>query len=243
MLWGDIKCGEDEHGKYLEFTERATKTRTGENDNVRTHAPKAYANEDQPDRCPVYLYNEYAKHRPIEMCDDECPFYLAVNNMLKDPLNPRGWYKKAPLGANTMANFMKGMATEAGLSGKFTNHSVRKTLCTNLLQAGVAPTLIQQVSGHKSVSSISSYASASKAQVKKMNEILNNPAENVPKYGDMAYIKSDERVKPAVVDQKMENPTKPPIAAQEAAQAAMSGMLHGSVLNHCTMNFSFNVPK
>ena len=70
---------------------------------------------------------------------------------------------------------MRTMAQSAGLKGKFTNHSVRKTSCTNLLQAGVPPTLIQQISGHKNVSSLSNYATASREQVCEMNRILANP--------------------------------------------------------------------
>lgn len=243
LMWGDIKTGEDEHGKFLLFNERTTKTRTGESSNVRTHAPKAYANNDQPERCPVYLYNEYCKHRPLEMFDDDSPFYLAVNNTMKDPENPRSWYKRAALGANSLGNFMKSMASKAGIVGNFTNHSVRKTLCTNLLQAGVSPTLIQQVSGHKNVASISQYAAASKAQVKKMNEILNNPSENVPKLGDIAHVKSESKAaRPTAIAADMQPNAKNDQAA-ERAKAAVAGMMHDNVLNNCTMNFSFTLPQ
>ena len=218
-----------------------TKTRTGENGNTRDTAPKAYANEDNVDRCIVELYMEYVRHRPLDTLEPDSPFYLAVNTRMTD--NPRSWYKRAPLGIHSLGSTMKDMAVEAGLEGNFTNHSVRKTLCTNLLQAGVAPTLIQQISGHKNVASISSYASASKAQVKKMNEILNNPVENVPKYGEMSSVKTDPAATEILEKKAQTNVPQDVKKCQDDAKAAMGGLMQHSVLNNCTMNFTFNVQK
>jgi site-specific recombinase XerD len=67
---------------------------------------------------------------------------------------------------------MKKMCLKAGITGRKTNHSIRKSTCTQLLHARVAPNLIQQITGNKNVQSISNYATASKAQVKGMNYIL-----------------------------------------------------------------------
>ena len=75
---------------------------------------------------------------------------------------------------------MKRMVDDAGIKGKkLTNHSVRKTMCTTLLNAGVYPTMIQQLSGHKNVQSISNYAQANVAQQKKMCNILTNRTSTV----------------------------------------------------------------
>ena len=166
---------EDESGRFLEFRERATKTRTGESKDARPFAPRAYANECNPARCPVELYHIYASHRPLSVMHDNAPFFLAVNNMLKHDNDPRLWFKVSPLGQNTIGSFMRSMAVEIGLKGKYTNHSVRKTSCTNLLQAGVSPTLIQQISGHKDVKSLTNYATASREQIREMGAILSNP--------------------------------------------------------------------
>ena len=74
---------------------------------------------------------------------------------------------------------MSQAAREAGLKGKFCNHSVRKTSCTNLLHAGVVPTLIAQVSGHKNVDSLKNCAAASTKQQKDMSDMLANPGKIV----------------------------------------------------------------
>ena len=62
------------------------------------------------------------------------------------------------------------MTKQAGIKGRFVNHTVRKRPSRICYKRRETPTLINNISGHKNVSSISRYASASKAQVKQMNE-------------------------------------------------------------------------
>ena len=62
---------------------------------------------------------------------------------------------------------MKNMAIKANLPGRKTNHSARKSTCTRLLHAGVAPTTIQQLTGHRNVQSVNNYAVASVEMQKK----------------------------------------------------------------------------
>ena len=40
------------------------------------------------------------------------------------------WYKRQPLGENTLRAIMKNMAKRADLPGRKTNHSARKSTCT-----------------------------------------------------------------------------------------------------------------
>ena len=46
------------------------------------------------------------------------------------------------------------MASEAGLSGNYTNHSLRVTGTTSLFDAGVPEAIIQKRTGHKSVDAL-----------------------------------------------------------------------------------------
>ena len=64
LCWGDIQLKEDisdgEATQYLEYTERQTKTRTGENPrDIRPVKPRMYEHENK-ERCPVQL----CKHLP-----------------------------------------------------------------------------------------------------------------------------------------------------------------------------------
>lgn len=58
------------------------------------------------------------------------------------------------MGKNTLGTLVKNAAIKAGLEGKLTNHSLRKSTVTTLSKAGVAPHKIQQITGHKSLQSI-----------------------------------------------------------------------------------------
>ena len=49
---------------------------------------------------------------------------------------------------------------------------MRKTTCEQLLQANEPPTLIQNITGHKNVQSISNYAKASKRSTTKCKKYL-----------------------------------------------------------------------
>ena len=70
-----VTCGQTSTGQeYLEFNERETKTRSG-NDPLNI---RAVPNNE---KCPVKAYKVYAEKRPAEMKTDDAPFYLAVNNV------------------------------------------------------------------------------------------------------------------------------------------------------------------
>lgn len=157
MTWGDIKLQTDSNGEeYLEFNERLSKTRKGSGD-ARTFAPKAFKNA-RTDRCPITFYKEYAKRRPLEMTKDNSPFFLAINH--KVPQSSIIWYMKAPLGEQSLGKLMKSGCEAAGVSGKKTNHSVRKTTTKRLLDSGCPPEYCAQLTGHKNVASLRQYAEA-----------------------------------------------------------------------------------
>ena len=80
---GDIVLKSDSDGKEcLEYFERQTKTRTGED--PRNHwpiKPRIYANNDaiSIDRDPVHVYKMYKEKRPPSTLEPDSSFYLSVN--------------------------------------------------------------------------------------------------------------------------------------------------------------------
>ena len=170
--------------------------------------------------------------------------------MLVDSPNRMGWFKNGPLGKNALGDMMKNMAREANLHGKFCNHSARKTSMTNLLHAGVPPTVIKHISGHKNAESISHYATASKAQVKRMNEILLNPSQNVSGQGTDSFepkpklnrpdpsIQNDQVIQIQSVLPRIDNHSE-----MTKNQTAISGILHNSTLNNCHFHISYPIHK
>ena len=104
--------------EFLEYTERQTKTRTGENPrDVRQIKPKMFSVQGS-ERDPVTVYKFYAEKRLSEMNDSNAPFYLVVNNCRKDSSQP--WLKKSAVGVNKLNLLMKknGRKSRAGFKCK-----------------------------------------------------------------------------------------------------------------------------
>ena len=76
------------------------------------------------------------------------------------------WFEKQPLGKNSLGSFMKSMSEAAGLSGKHTNHSVRRTMISTLRKENVEPLNIIALAGQRNLKSLDSYSSTSTKQQK-----------------------------------------------------------------------------
>ena len=94
----------------------------------------AFANKENPARCPVETYKKFASHRPETMLQDDNPFYLAAN--CKRAKHDTVWYSKSPFGKNTISTFLKSACLRAGVPGRKANHSARKTCVKRALDAG-----------------------------------------------------------------------------------------------------------
>lgn len=168
LLWGDIELRQTSQGReYLEFNERATKTRSGAKvSDCRKVTPKAFAVDD--DDCPVRAYKEYAEHRPEDLLKPNDRFYL-------QPLKkPSGivWYSRTPLGKTQLGKIMNNLAETGGLEGRKVNHSTRKTFATTLIQAGRPPTEVAHLAGWKNVQTVNEYSVPSLQQQEQTSDII-----------------------------------------------------------------------
>ena len=172
LKWSEVYLKfNGDNSPYLQWNERLTKTRVGTGD-PRAFAPKMFQNKKHPDRCPVCLYELFRSRRPV---NGKCSaFFLGVNS--NRPTPSAAWFVDAPMGKNQLAQMMCRIANRAGLRhGKFTNHSVCRTMCTQLYQQGVDPSLINQLSGHKNTNGLAPYMVASDYQQKDKCHRLQNP--------------------------------------------------------------------
>ena len=64
------------------------------------------------------------------------------------------------------------MCKEAGISGKKTNHSLRRTAATTLFEKGVPEKIIQGVTGHRSTTGLRTYERVSVKQKQAVSTIL-----------------------------------------------------------------------
>ena len=155
--------------------ERGTKTRTGAT-HSHQRAFNPIAHEFDGGRCPVKIYKEYVKRRPVEACTPDSRFYLTPipENRLKP--NAEKWFYASPMGKNNIGKMLKGvdhLVQKVGSRAKVSNHSVRKTSICRLLQNGVHPVHVTQLSGHKNIDSLKSYNVASADQQREMSDIIN----------------------------------------------------------------------
>ena len=82
------------------------------------------------------------------------------------------WYKKSPLGKNKIGKLLTKAAQNAGFPGSVTNHSVRKTCISRLLDSDVPENYVAQLSGHRNLKSLDSYKSASFQHQRRMSLAL-----------------------------------------------------------------------
>lgn len=105
-----------------------------------------------------------------EEADLHQPFFLSIRQLKRSYLSETVWYTANPMGKNTLREILPKVAELAGIEGKITNHSVRKTSCSNNLHADVPPTRVQQFSGHQRPESLNSYYVANLEQQKEMSD-------------------------------------------------------------------------
>lgn len=179
LKWGDIEllCDEDEDEYLSHIRERQTKTRVGTDPkNTRKFKPKAWANSENKERCPVEAYKIYKQQRPHEMMNPDAPFFLGIN-ALRSPNSQQPWFKNQPMGKNHIYKIVKTMKTKCESLNdgrKLTNHSVRKHLLQKCNDLGMDAAATVQISGHKNLQSVNSYSKLNEPQQKQIAGALMN---------------------------------------------------------------------
>ena len=93
---------------------------------------------------------------------------------------PKGdiWYQKAAVGHNPLANTVTRLFKSAGISGHFSNHSLRATAATRLFDAGVDEQIIMSRTGHSSANGVRSYKRMTDNLREKSSAVLNEQGAN-----------------------------------------------------------------
>lgn len=95
----------------------------------------------------------------------------ASSSRPEDPV----WYENKPLGVNKLSEMMKSISVGAGLSKKYTNHSVRATAITMWSDAEIPARHIINISGHANEQSIGHYnRRPSTEQLKKCSDVISS---------------------------------------------------------------------
>ena len=95
-------------------------------------------------RDPVTYYEKYIGLLPTTFSSKK--LYCRV----KKKTTPSQWYNDQPYGINKLKTAVKSMCRQAGLEGKFTNHSLRATCATRMFDNHVPEQIIKETTGHTS---------------------------------------------------------------------------------------------
>ena len=220
-----------EPDRYI-YSEKASKNRPGGTAQLRMEHKivPIYANPKAGIRCPVFLLDEYIRKLP-EIAIEKDFFYCKPSPVT--PKDGQPWYYPVPVGKNVLFSMVKEMTTEAGISGKKTNHSLRVTGATSLYRAGVPERIIQERTGHRSLQSLRQYERTSKDQEMAVSRILSGEVDNYDTSIESAPVtfKNDTTIKTEVkTEEELHIPSLP------SSGAAVN-------YNNCTVNvFSGNTP-
>ena len=118
----------------------------------------------------IMLFEEYIAHQPSAICLADSPFCLAIDYK---PSNGK-FLKSQKMGIKKINGFKKAIVEKISdaNSEKFTNHRNRKTLVTTLLGNNIERSDIGQLSGHRNVQSLDSYASTPHETQRRMSSII-----------------------------------------------------------------------
>ena len=96
-------------------------------------------------RCPVRILYAYFCKLPINrMCS---ALYLRPRTNYSGDY----WYTNQPVGVNKLQAMVKIVCKEAGLTGFYTNHSLRSTAATRMYNNSCPEQVIQEITGHRSL--------------------------------------------------------------------------------------------
>ena len=145
----------------ITVSERVTKTRQGQANQVRDIRPIVWADHENPDRCPVRAFVEYERRKTEVQKMKDQRFMLNVKQSAeKNPAKEDKWYATSPMSCKEISKLLPGALKEVGVDTKkehLSNTSLRKGMMETLVGAHVPATLVRQMAGHASEKSMQSY--------------------------------------------------------------------------------------
>lgn len=90
LYWGQVVLRKTKRG--VEYLEWKNDLSPGENEGL---SPRLFAKPEDPDKCPVASYKQYARKRPPDALDDNHPLYLSPRRMCS--VWDKVWYSKKAL--------------------------------------------------------------------------------------------------------------------------------------------------
>ena len=120
--------------------------------------------------CPVKSFMKYKGH-----LNPKCNILFQRPSKAE---NARYWYSNVPLCHNSIGEMMPAISTNAGLSQRYANHSLRATTVHILDSNKFSGRHVTSITGHESESSLKTYTGYTAPNIKrKMSETISNTWE------------------------------------------------------------------
>ena len=147
-----FQISQDSNGRRFVFQAKDEMTKKVRADNMKTRVDNGRMYETKNPGCPVASFERY-----LNKLNPSCSslFQTPMPRVPSDDNKP--WYKNCPMGSRQIGTFMARISETAGLSRRYTNHSIRSTCITVLDEQGFDSRDICNVSGHQNESSIRTY--------------------------------------------------------------------------------------
>ena len=101
-------------------------------------------------------------------------FYLRPLRYVPETGKP--WFVNVSVGINTLKTVLPNLSKEAGLSTKYTNHSLRATSATRMYRQDIPEKVIAETTGHQSLAGLRAYENTSLSQKRLVTKTLNEGA-------------------------------------------------------------------
>ena len=171
------------------FASQTESFRSGLREKHRLEKPFMFENPNTV--CPVKLFKYYISKRPAELRLTG-PLYLAVIDKPASDI----WYKKSPVGVNTLDNIMKNMIKNSTLANtitkKVTNHSARKTLVKKLKKNKVPKSDIITITGHTTEAGLDDYDNGNEEHQESLSHKIDHNIETSTDVDSSSFVSKDD---------------------------------------------------
>ena len=225
--------------EMVEYVENGSKNRSGSyKDKAKNKVVKQYADPSLGEQCCAYLLKTYLSKLPQSAFEKDV-FYLRPKEQ-KPLSNDEAWFIQVPVGRNTLQLMVMNICLSAGIEGK-ANHSLRATSASRMFDANIPEKLIQERTGHRSLTALRLYERTSTQQNIAVSRILSSSSAEAS-YDEMVKKDCNKENRCPITSKKDDTPSMiTPYSSlndchDDGKKPALASIL-GNVQN-CTININ-----
>ena len=163
--------------EFISLSERVTKTRRGNKNDLRDLDGKVYLDEEFPELCPVRTIIIYQSRKTNLQLSPTFSFFLTVKQSAeKSPNDHPHWYSNHPMGVNMIGSLFKKAIDISNVdigSKKATATSARKCLTQAGAESSVPSPFLSKMLGQKNIDSKLEYLKQTDATHKAASLVIN----------------------------------------------------------------------